>query len=72
MESPVPYLFKVGRSRTRNRRRLSLAVPEEVEGPTETDLELKAALAEQARKHVAETFDLGVMLAEYEKVYDVL
>ena len=36
------------------------------------DASLKSALAQQARKHVIDTFDLGVMLAEYEKVYDFL
>jgi glycosyltransferase involved in cell wall biosynthesis len=33
---------------------------------------LRTALAEQARKHVLQTFDLSVMLGEYEKVYDAL
>jgi glycosyltransferase involved in cell wall biosynthesis len=33
---------------------------------------LQATLAQQARKHVIQTFDLSIMLAEYEKVYDVL
>jgi len=34
--------------------------------------ELRNALAEKAKKHAIETFDLEVMLAAYEKTYDVL
>jgi len=33
---------------------------------------LRAALAEQASRHVTETFDLSAMLSEYEKIYDAL
>ena len=36
------------------------------------DTNLQATLALQASKHVLETFDLSVMLAEYQKVYDAL
>ena len=36
------------------------------------DAGLQEKLAQQARKYAIETFDLGSMLAEYEKVYDVL
>ena len=33
---------------------------------------LQETLALQARKHVVETFDFRVMLAEYEKIYNAL
>ena len=33
---------------------------------------LQETLAQQARKYAIETFELGAMLSEYEKVYDVL
>jgi glycosyltransferase involved in cell wall biosynthesis len=36
------------------------------------DVGLQDKLAQQARKHVIETFDLSAMLAGYEKVYDAL
>ena len=36
------------------------------------NLELRTTLAAKARKHVIETFDLSVMLAKYESIYDSL
>ncbi len=37
-----------------------------------TKPELRATLAEKARKHAIETFDISVMLSAYERIYDQL
>jgi glycosyltransferase involved in cell wall biosynthesis len=34
-----------------------------------SDCELRATLAENARKHAVETYDIGVMLNAYEEIY---
>jgi glycosyltransferase involved in cell wall biosynthesis len=49
----------------------SAAIAEALDGLA-ADTGLQATLSQQARQHVIETFDLSVMLAAYQQVYDAL